>query len=214
MKFSKYTSALSTEGGRYHLQPEHAGLSTFLWLHVVVDMSRRNSKCTLHSCHVSRCRPLNLLSKTSHLFVLCHSAEEMFGENDPVSGEWTHGIFSSIWAKYNDLSKAQITWIICDGPVDAVWIENLNSAFSFLDFVCCHWRYVKIYLPSMSEILVSFCWLQMFSFCNVRSVLFVQALKLCSSNLNATSFLSFAVVVLSFLAVMVLTLKLLHSRVL
>jgi dynein heavy chain len=54
------------------------------------------------------------------------TAEEMFGQNDLVSGEWTHGIFSSIWGKYND-SKKHTTWILCDGPVDAIWIENLNT---------------------------------------------------------------------------------------
>eukprot|EP00485_Elphidium_margaritaceum_P015545 CAMPEP_0202728930 /NCGR_PEP_ID=MMETSP1385-20130828/185872_1 /ASSEMBLY_ACC=CAM_ASM_000861 /TAXON_ID=933848 /ORGANISM="Elphidium margaritaceum" /LENGTH=4770 /DNA_ID=CAMNT_0049395183 /DNA_START=131 /DNA_END=14440 /DNA_ORIENTATION=- len=54
-------------------------------------------------------------------------ADEMFGENDTVSGEWTDGVFSSIWSKYNDNTKNQCTWIVCDGPVDAIWIENLNT---------------------------------------------------------------------------------------
>eukprot|EP00462_Mataza_sp_D1_P017376 CAMPEP_0175163132 /NCGR_PEP_ID=MMETSP0087-20121206/25561_1 /TAXON_ID=136419 /ORGANISM="Unknown Unknown, Strain D1" /LENGTH=4572 /DNA_ID=CAMNT_0016451765 /DNA_START=103 /DNA_END=13822 /DNA_ORIENTATION=+ len=53
-------------------------------------------------------------------------ATEMFGQNDVISGEWTHGIFSSIWHKYNDLKKPN-SYIICDGPVDAIWIENLNT---------------------------------------------------------------------------------------
>lgn len=53
-------------------------------------------------------------------------AEEMFGENNLVSGEWTAGIFSAIWQKYNDPKKHH-TWICADGPVDAIWIENLNS---------------------------------------------------------------------------------------
>lgn len=54
------------------------------------------------------------------------TAEQMFGQSDPISGEWTHGVFSSLWAKYNDQSKHH-TWIVCDGPVDAMWIENLNT---------------------------------------------------------------------------------------
>jgi dynein heavy chain len=53
--------------------------------------------------------------------------EEMFGETDRLSGEWVDGIFASIWAKYNVSSRRDISWIVCDGPVDAVWIENLNT---------------------------------------------------------------------------------------
>lgn len=54
-------------------------------------------------------------------------AEEMFGETDKLSGEWVDGIFATMWAKYNDRNRKDITWIICDGPVDALWIENLNT---------------------------------------------------------------------------------------
>ena len=54
-------------------------------------------------------------------------AQEMYGETDPLSGEWTTGIFAAIWAKYNNRNNAFNTWIIADGPVDAIWIEDLNT---------------------------------------------------------------------------------------
>jgi dynein heavy chain len=54
-------------------------------------------------------------------------AQEMYGETDPMSGEWTTGIFAAIWAKYNNRNNAFNTWIIADGPVDAIWIEDLNT---------------------------------------------------------------------------------------
>ncbi len=54
-------------------------------------------------------------------------AEEMFGETDKMSGEWLDGIFAAMWAKFNDRNRKDIQWIICDGPVDALWIENLNT---------------------------------------------------------------------------------------
>lgn len=55
------------------------------------------------------------------------TAEEMYGKKDLISDEWTEGVFSAIWAKYNKKSSKHNTWITCDGPVDAVWIENLNT---------------------------------------------------------------------------------------
>jgi dynein heavy chain len=54
-------------------------------------------------------------------------AEELFGETDRLSGEWVDGVFAAIWAKFNDRSRKDVAWLVCDGPVDAVWIENLNT---------------------------------------------------------------------------------------
>jgi dynein heavy chain len=55
------------------------------------------------------------------------TAEQMYGSIDPMSGEWVRGVFASIWEKYNNRSLSYVTWIICDGPVDAIWIEDLNT---------------------------------------------------------------------------------------
>ena len=54
-------------------------------------------------------------------------AQEMYGEMDPLSGEWTTGVFAAMWAKFNNRANAYNTWIIADGPVDAIWIEDLNT---------------------------------------------------------------------------------------
>lgn len=55
------------------------------------------------------------------------TAMEMYGVMNDLSGEWTEGVFSALWAKYNSRSLKFNTWITCDGPVDAIWIENLNT---------------------------------------------------------------------------------------
>ena len=55
------------------------------------------------------------------------TAEEMYGVVNAMSGEWLSGVFAEIWKKANDKKNKHHTWIICDGPVDALWIENLNT---------------------------------------------------------------------------------------
>jgi dynein heavy chain len=42
-------------------------------------------------------------------------------------GEWEEGIFSQIWKRKNAKSEKKFNWIQADGPVDAIWIENLNT---------------------------------------------------------------------------------------
>lgn len=52
---------------------------------------------------------------------------QMYGVMQGVGGEWIPGVFSEIWKKVNDKKNKAFNWIVCDGPVDAIWIENLNT---------------------------------------------------------------------------------------
>jgi dynein heavy chain len=52
---------------------------------------------------------------------------QMYGVKDPVSEEWTYGVFAKIWENKNKSELKYTSWIMCDGPVDAIWIENLNT---------------------------------------------------------------------------------------
>jgi dynein heavy chain len=76
---------------------------------------------------VDKITSTNTLYKIIKMNPKAITSAEMYGVVNPVSGEWLSGVFSELWKRANDKKSKIHQWINCDGPVDAMWIENLNT---------------------------------------------------------------------------------------
>lgn len=56
---------------------------------------------------------------------------ELYGEENADTKEWTDGLASKIIRKFSkdpDTGvNTRLNWCVFDGPVDALWIENMNT---------------------------------------------------------------------------------------
>jgi dynein heavy chain, axonemal len=55
------------------------------------------------------------------------SMGELYGQENRDTKEWTDGLASKIMRKFANTIDNRSYWIVFDGPVDALWIENLNT---------------------------------------------------------------------------------------
>jgi dynein heavy chain len=52
---------------------------------------------------------------------------ELYGEVNEISQEWHDGLASKLMRQAANESGEEKSWIVFDGPVDALWIENMNT---------------------------------------------------------------------------------------
>ncbi|KAI4504209.1 hypothetical protein M0802_000680 [Mischocyttarus mexicanus] len=90
---------------------------TVIWriLQNTISEMKNDGKAGYSSVHVYPINPKAL------------NLSELYGEYNLSTGEWLDGVISSIMRKTCSSESLDEKWILFDGPVDAVWIENMNS---------------------------------------------------------------------------------------
>ncbi|KAJ3321068.1 Dynein heavy chain 10, axonemal [Boothiomyces sp. JEL0866] len=72
---------------------------------------------------------LGIITKLYVLNAKAVSVAELYGVLDPITRDWTDGLLSNIFREVNKPigDKKERKYIVFDGDVDAVWVENMNS---------------------------------------------------------------------------------------
>lgn len=61
---------------------------------------------------------------------------ELYGEVNPYTMEWHDGLLGIHVRTAASATNEDHQWVVCDGPVDAVWIENMNTVLDDNKMLC------------------------------------------------------------------------------
>jgi dynein heavy chain len=74
----------------------------------------------------------------------------LYGDFDKISHDWTDGVLATVIKDCAYDKSLNRRWILLDGPVDAVWIENLNTVLDDNKKLCLSSGEIVKFTPKMT----------------------------------------------------------------